>query len=399
MKFTSSFTITWSFILFSLNLTAQVKDFNRLSIDGSIGVNKMIINRSPGVDYPYFGLVHGDLGVRYMANSKFGVKLDGGIDQIKTKSASVENNSQLIRVSLQAIVNIGRICNFEDFNKKFSILGHAGPSIGFNKDVSKTNKIAGTDRIGQLIIGVAPMFKLNKKMAITADLSVIGAFSQQRSFDFKTAKSSPGFDSYYGTATVGLTYYVGKKNEHIDWKLEDNDALKKRMDELEAELENTKGDVDLLNQDLKAIEAKMMDDDNDGVANYLDIEPNTPEGAIVNTKGQEVKAPKFDDLMNNDPNQGLFYTVQLGVFSNMIPEKYWKNISPMYKMKIEDGTTRYYSGIFHSVDEAKEKLDQSRQNGLTDAFITSYYRGKRITVAEADLIFSTRGASALRPKP
>jgi|TARA_R110000737_G_scaffold202403_1_gene221614 OOP family OmpA-OmpF porin len=404
MKPTFSLIITMLCLFLTTSVSAQVKDFNRFSIDGSIGANKVIAPKSPGYSYTYFGILHGDLGVRYMANSKFGVKLEASIDRFKGTMETIdpvgtsESRGRLIKGSLQLVANLGRIANFEDWTKTISLLGHAGPAIGFIKDASDS-PIAGTDRVGGLVIGISPIFKLGNNLAITTDLSVIGTFSQQRTYDFKAKSSVLGFDGYYGTASIGISLYLGKKSSHIDWKFEDDEALKKRLDALEAELENTKGDVDLLNQEIKAVQAKMMDDDNDGVANYLDIEPDTKEGAIVNTKGQEVLTPKFDDLMINDPNQGLFYTVQLGVFANMIPEKYWKDITPMYKLKIEDGTTRYYSGIFHSVEEAKVKLDQAKKNGLTDAFITSYYRGQRITVAEADLILSTRGESALRPKP
>lgn len=397
-KFTSSFIYALIALSISAQVSAQVKDFNRLSIDGSIGINKAIAPRISGFNYPYFDLLHGDLGVRYMANSKFGVKFEGSIDRFTGETATIQSKGRLIKGSLQAVANLGRIANFEDWTKVISLLAHAGPAIGWLKDVSAT-PVSGFDRIGGLVVGVSPIFKLGNKMSITTDLSVIGTFRQTHTFDYRNKPQIFGFDGYYGSASIGLSYYLGKKETHLDWKYEDDAALKKRLDELEAELENTKGDVDLMSQEIKAIEAKMMDDDNDGIANYLDIEPDTKEGAIVNSKGQEVATPKFDDLMNNDPNQGMFYTVQLGVFANMIPEKYWKGITPLYKLKIEDGTTRYYSGIFHSVEEAKPKLDQAKTNGLTDAFITSYYRGQRITIAEADLILSTRGAGALRPKP
>ena len=103
--------------------------------------------------------------------------------------------------------------------------------------------------------------------------------------------------------------------------------------------------VDGVDEDINSIEENMQDDDNDGVANYLDIEPDTKEGAMVNTKGEEMIMPEVDDLMKGN-GEGLFFTVQLGVFTKMIPEKYWRNISPMYSLLIEDGSNRYFSGDF-----------------------------------------------------
>lgn len=395
-KLTLATILIFFYSFYSQNITAQVKEFNRISLDGSIGVNKAIAPK--GYSEPYFNLLHGNLGVRYMANSKFGVKFEASIDRFIGSSGTLESKGRLLKGSLQAVANLGRIANFEDWTKRISLLAHAGPAIGFLKDIS-SYPVNGIDKIGGLVLGITPQFLLTPKLAMTVDLSVIGTFRQVHTYDYRPYKGVAGFDGYHGTASIGLSYYLGKKATHVDWKFEDDAAMKKRLDELEAELVNTKQDLDLLKQDTKAIDSKMMDDDNDGVANYLDIEPTTTEGAVVNTKGQEIKTPKFDDLMNSDSDQGLFYTVQLGVFTSVVTEKYWQEISPMYKLKIEDGTTRYYSGIFHSVIEAKVKLEKAQQNGLIDAFITAYYRGQRITVAEADLILSAKGAAILRAKP
>ena len=68
-------------------------------------------------------------------------------------------------------------------------------------------------------------------------------------------------------------------------------------------------------------------------------------------------------------------------------------------LNIGDGTTRYFTGILYSFDEARPKLAAAKGNGLVDSFITAYYKGKRITIAEVDFILSTRGQEALRPEP
>ncbi len=198
------------------------------------------------------------------------------------------------------------------------------------------------------------------------------------------------------TMTAGVSDNFGKGTKNILWK-EEGAELEARIDALEAEIENMKTRMDGVDEDINGIEENMEDEDNDGVANYLDVEPGTPEGAVVNTKGEEVIMPDVDDLMDGEA-EGLFFTVQLGVFSKMIPEKYWRNISPMYSLKIEDGSNRYFSGIYHNVGEATEKLNEAKEKGIKDAFITAYYKGQRITVAEAELILSTNGPEILRPK-
>ncbi len=396
--------LTFSLLFAGLS-SAQLSNYNRWSVDFAAGFNKTMGIESPSFNYPFAELLNVNAGVRYMFNSKIGIKFGGEFDRFssfKTLDVGTEkHDSQLIKFGIQGVLNIGRICNYEEWTKKHTLLFHGGAGYGMLTDISATNKISGIDNIGYAVMGITPIFRVHKRVAITADLSIYGSLLQQRTFDFQTKLAGrPGFDSYFGTATIGATIYLGKNEEHMDWKFEGDDLLK-RIEALEADLENTKGDVDLLGQDLKAIEKKMQDDDNDGVANYLDIEPESKEGATVNTKGQTVEPTlKAEQLLDDtDPAMGLFYTVQLGVFSAQIPEPYWKGITPLYRMKIEDGTTRYFSGIFHSVDEARPKLEAAKSNGLVDAFITAYYKGNRITIAEADLILSTRGAGALRPKP
>jgi OOP family OmpA-OmpF porin len=49
-------------------------------------------------------------------------------------------------------------------------------------------------------------------------------------------------------------------------------------------------DLEKIRNRLDDIESKMKDDDKDGVPNYLDKDPNTPAGVIVNTKGQSTDA-------------------------------------------------------------------------------------------------------------
>lgn len=394
MKKQSILLVLLSVFFFSDFSSAQA--YNKLSVDLGVGLNKPMSRMTPGYKYARFGsLINTELGLRYMFNSKFGMRFSGEFNRFKSEKASVDYKSQTIGGVIEGVFNIGRIANFEEWTKHISLLAHGGAGIHVLTDAS-ANKSKDTDKIGAVVFGLSPMFKLSNRISLLTDVSIQGVLSQRRTYDFNSFKNNVGFDSYFATATIGLSIYLGKNDSHMDWKFE-GDELKKRIEALEADLENTKGDVDLLSKDIKALEEKMQDDDNDGVANYLDIEPNTPEGETVNTKGQTIKVAPVKDLMENA--EGLFYTVQLGVFSAQIPEKYWKGITPLYKLTIEDGTTRYFSGVFHSVDEARPKLATAKENGLVDSFITAYYRGKRITIAEADLILSTRGAAALRPKP
>jgi OOP family OmpA-OmpF porin len=383
----------------SQTASAQLADFNRLAVDFSAGINKPMASFTPGYFGPKLaGPIHVDLGVRYMANSKFGVKLGYGMESFKITSGNTTYKTSYNNISIQALMNIGRVCSFEDWTKSIGLFVHAGAGIGILGG-TPIGGVKSKDRTGLFIAGFTPIFRVTEKISITADLSMVGTVKQDNTFDFQTRISRQGFDGYYATMSAGISISLGKKDKNIDWKFGDND-LKARIDSLEVELIKTQTRIENIDLGVKAIETSMKDDDNDGVANYLDSEPDTQEGSIVNTHGQKVESPVFDDLFE-DPavTGGLFFTVQLGVYSRMIPEQFWRNIKPIYVVKIEDGTRRFFTGIFHSVEEASTVLTESKNKGVTDAFITAYFKGRRITVAEADLILSSKGPSVLRKKP
>lgn len=378
---------------------AQLSTYNRLSLDLSAGINKPMEAFTPGYSTGYASLFHADLGLRYMLNSKFGLKFDYAHEKFENaKKSSNKFVTSYDRITFQGVVNLGRVCNFEDWTQKLSFLVHGGPGLGILSGESKAN-VKGTDKTGLFVLGGTAMLKLSEKVALTGDLSMYGTILQSHTFDYKGITKTRGFDGYFGTMSVGVTISLGKNTKSVDWMFEDS-GLQSRIDSLEIEILKMKTNMDTLGGSVREIREDMRDSDNDGVANYLDEEPNTPKGAIVNTKGVEIKMPDIKDLIGQDTlvSGGLFYTVQLGVYSRMLPEQFWRNIKPIYVLNIEDGTKRYFTQIHHSVEEASVTLNEMQKLGVNDAFITAYYRGKRITVAEADLILSTKGPSVLRKK-
>lgn len=78
----------------------------------------------------------------------------------------------------------------------------------------------------------------------------------------------------------------------------------------------------------------------------------------------------------------LFYTVQVGVFKNPVSHEDLKYLTPMY----EDhsyGFIRYLVGKFNDRKKAENEKNRIVAMGITDAFVTSYYNGQKITLSEA----------------
>lgn len=86
-------------------------EYNRWSIDLNGGLTKPSNPFIAGFYAKTFGFVHGDLGVRYMFNPKFGIKADFGYDQFEVQSAS-NRDGKIMRTNLQGVINLGESFKF-----------------------------------------------------------------------------------------------------------------------------------------------------------------------------------------------------------------------------------------------------------------------------------------------
>lgn len=393
-------TVLGAILICTSTAQAQEETYNRFSIDAVGGVSKV---------YRHHGMVSGitlphiELGVRYMTNTKFGIRLQGGYNQFKNNSdASAANEFDVTytRINAEGVVNVGRVLNFESWTNRINVLMHAGPGGAWMN--SKNSGL--TDRVLNLNMGITGMIRLSDRIALVADMSNIINIRQQRTFDMRSSIPTKGFDGGFMNYSAGITVYLGKNKKHADWHIPTN-PLQRQIDSLKTELTNTNGKVNnleekvvVLEENIGAIEADLLDDDNDGVANKFDIEPNTTPNARVDTKGQEIKDMVPNTGQSLDNERGLFFTVQLGVYSKEIPLEIFNNIAPIETKTMPDMTIRYFSGVFHSQDEAAVKLEAAKKAGISDAFMTAYYKGERITLAEARTILQEKGPSILSPK-
>jgi hypothetical protein len=93
--------------------------------------------------------------------------------------------------------------------------------------------------------------------------------------------------------------------------------------------------------------------------------------------------------------RGLFYTVQVGVYSKPVNAGQLFNISPLNSEQTANGQIRYTSGMFPSVELAQTQKQYVVNAGVNDAFITAYYNGNRISVAQAGVLLQTEGEAVL----
>lgn len=245
-------------------------DYNRWSIEVAGGVNKF--QRPVSADYyqttPSF--YNADLGVRYMFNNKFGLKLDAGYYNMTEKSGSLPFESHYYRADLQAVANLGRIMNFETWTNTFGLLGHTG----FGYAQLKTENRGFTDRMMNFMAGVTGQIRLGNRIALTGDFTTILNANQNMTWDGQNdANVGRGFQGILFQGTIGINYYLGSNEKHADWVTMDSE-LKKQLSELEGRL--------------ATIEAGLTDSDQDGVPDMFDAEPNTMAGVAVDNKGKTI---------------------------------------------------------------------------------------------------------------
>jgi OOP family OmpA-OmpF porin len=260
--------------------------FGKHSIDFGVGAaNQLSPDPTAGYDATFFDPLTVNLGYRYMINKDFGLfgQLQyNNLSYSYTKNPSSLLSTELVNVTsnyfnftFQGCFNLTNTFNFHDFTDRVGILFHAGAGAAF---IGGKNKVGnfGKDLHLVLTTGVSPHFKINEKFALNLDLALNFGLIEQKRLDLQSFTDKTGLGNYFGTGTIGINYYGLSKNGgkvHADWA----GAIDKTTAELEA-----------LKNRIKQVENKLVDTDKDGVADYLDLEPNTPEGSVVNTHGQKV---------------------------------------------------------------------------------------------------------------
>ncbi|MCH2234679.1 MAG: hypothetical protein MK078_10540 [Crocinitomicaceae bacterium] len=122
------------------------------------------------------------------------------------------------------------------------------------------------------------------------------------------------------------------------------------------------------------------------------------------TWGEFIESGKPKDLVEKDPDaldsdvrnvEGLFFTVQIGVYSRDVPHSVFFNLKPINTQHLENGRYRYSIGQFSSEEDANERKNEIVKLGIADAFVTAYHKGERIGMTEARRMIEKEGAKIL----
>jgi OmpA-OmpF porin, OOP family len=243
MKLTNSKIISsvtfFLFGIFSSSILAQdvksdVKsDVNKWSFEFGLGTNKAIRPFGTGYSssekefYNLQNLNHFDFGLRYMMNSKFGIKSDIAFDQITNTpdNGSLPFNSLQYRIGFQGVVNLGRVFDFNTFTNTIGLLGHGGIQLSqFKAKTGLNGQEAVTESNRGFVLGITPQIKLSEWTILTTDFSVLTNLRQRLNWDGSVSAKENNLSGVLYSTTIGLTFYLGKNEHHSDWFVPQNSS-------------------------------------------------------------------------------------------------------------------------------------------------------------------------------
>lgn len=106
-------------------------------------------------------------------------------------------------------------------------------------------------------------------------------------------------------------------------------------------------------------------------------------------------APGAAPAVQVETIKGLFYTVQVGVYSKPVPLDKLYNITPLNSERTETAKVRYTTGRYPDIEQARGRKEQAVASGVKDAFVTAYLNGRRIPMQDAAALLERFGPAIL----
>ncbi|MCE3296661.1 MAG: hypothetical protein K0R65_2375 [Crocinitomicaceae bacterium] len=214
--------------ILAFNAFSQLTPANRLSIDANIGVTKALYPLSPDFKTNALNPISASAGCRFMLNDLFGLKGEFSLNYFKfTKDNPTPADTGLFlesfyyRTSLVGVTNLGNLLNFKSHTDKFGLLLHTGAGFSILQSDKTLKHVTWKDDFSDIMInitlGLSPQYKIGPRMAVNLDLLAITHLFQTFTFDMNTAGNRPGFDGIILNLSGGISYYLGRHQQHFDW--------------------------------------------------------------------------------------------------------------------------------------------------------------------------------------
>lgn len=113
---------------------------------------------------------------------------------------------------------------------------------------------------------------------------------------------------------------------------------------------------------------------NSGAATDASLTETTPQSNISQI---DFSATSISSL------KGVYYSVQIGVYSRPRTSSMIYGISPLYHKRTNNGYWTYFSGIYKTIADANSKKDEIVSQGVKDAFVVAFVNGEKVSLTQA----------------
>lgn len=355
-------------------LGVQAQDgYNKWSVDVNGGLNKAVSPLTRGYATATPSPWSASVGVRYMLNNKFGLRLGGGYDAFSNKKNTSKFDSNIWNVNLQAYANLGRVLSFEDWTSDLNVLVHAGGGYA----QLKSDWLGKADRMVFLTAGVTPQVRLSNRIALLLDGSLFLNAKQNVSYDTKSRATRRVFQGAHLVGTVGLNIALGKQGVHADWaanaaKQQENDDVAQRVAALESNVSDLKDKV-------SGKQDKMNDANGNGIPDeiesYLNNNYQAKGGSAANSS--DFSGDVVSDLIKKGYISAYFD------FNSSTPQvsSTWAIDIVVKYLKENSGANVLISGYADELGGTNynNSLSQKRANAVKDILVKAGVSASRIS--------------------
>lgn len=108
--------------------------------------------------------------------------------------------------------------------------------------------------------------------------------------------------------------------------------------------------------------------------------PAFPDSAAI---ADSIARVQLEETLKKAAPEGVLFRIQVGAYKNSHTTKIYENLPELKVISFEDGYTRYFSGAFSTIEEAREGKEEIIKEGFSDAFIVAFRNNEKIPLPGA----------------
>ena len=226
----------------TLVVNAQERAFNKWSLDLGVGAHEVINPLSSGYSTGALALGQANLGVRYMFNEKFGLRLDFGYNEFKEGNNSLPFRANYYRTTLEGVVNAGSLLNFSSFTSRFNLLFHGGIGLSNLRTITPIDSGSG-EPLMNFTVGFTPQFKLSDRISLFLDASAIFHDYQNFTYDGAANTRDREISASLFNTSIGVNISLGKNKQNADFLQDEETVLNNEIETIKDRLSKAETEI------------------------------------------------------------------------------------------------------------------------------------------------------------